>query len=236
MIDIKDLHKAFRRNPVLKGIDLSISPGSVTAVLGPNGSGKTTLLKCILGMVIPDRGRIQVFNEPICGHCGYRKEIGYLPQIARFPENLTAGELIRMVKDLRRQHADESKLVSTFRLEPFLKKRLRYLSGGTRQKINVVLAFLFDSRILILDEPTAGLDPLAVIQLKELIREHRSRDKTIIVTTHILPLVEEVAERVIFLMEGIVYFDGTVKELMERFEEETFERAIAAMLKQKSYA
>ena len=236
MIDIKDLHKAFRRNPVLKGIDLSISPGSVTAVLGPNGSGKTTLLKCILGMVIPDRGRIQVFNEPICGHCGYRKEIGYLPQIARFPENLTAGELIRMVKDLRRQHADESKLVSTFRLEPFLKKRLRYLSGGTRQKINVVLAFLFDSRILILDEPTAGLDPLAVIQLKELIREHRSRDKTIIVTTHILPLVEEVAERVIFLMEGIVYFDGTVKELTERFEEETFERAIAAMLKQKSYA
>ena len=221
---------------MLKGIDLSISPGSVTAVLGPNGSGKTTLLKCILGMVIPDRGRIQVFNEPICGHCGYRKEIGYLPQIARFPENLTAGELIRMVKDLRRQHADESKLVSTFRLEPFLKKRLRYLSGGTRQKINVVLAFLFDSRILILDEPTAGLDPLAVIQLKELIREHRSRDKTIIVTTHILPLVEEVAERVIFLMEGIVYFDGTVKELMERFEEETFERAIAAMLKQKSYA
>lgn len=232
MIEVTGLHKSFGRNKVLKGIDLSLFPGQVTAILGPNGSGKTTLLKSILGMAIPDDGRITVMGTVINGDCHYRGQIGYLPQTARFPENLTVLELIRMVKDLRKQHPDESKLTALFHLEPFMKKRLRYLSGGTRQKINVLLAFLFNTQVLILDEPTAGLDPLAVIQLKELIREQKELDKTIVITTHILPLVEEVADRVIFLLEGNIYFNGSPSALRQQYRAATLEQAIGTLLKQ----
>lgn len=233
MIEISGLYKAFGRQQVLRGIDLDIPVDAITAVIGPNGSGKTTLMKSILRMVIPDSGKIRVMEAAVNGNCDYRKDIGYLPQIARFPENLTFYELLRMVRDLRKQYPDETGLIRMFQLEPFLKKRLRYLSGGTRQKINVVLAFLFGSRILILDEPTAGLDPLAVIQLKELIRQHRSLGKAIIITTHSLPLVEEMADRVVFLMEGRIYFNGTMDQLRALYNQESLEKAISAILLQK---
>lgn len=230
MIEVSGIHKSFGRNPVLKGIDLVLPAGNVTAVLGPNGSGKTTLLKSILGMVLTDSGDIRVLGRSIHHQWEYRQAIGYLPQIARFPENLTVHELIRMVKDLRRQRADEGPLLALFDLEQFLKKRLRYLSGGTRQKINVLLAFLFDHQIMILDEPTAGLDPLAVLHLKELIRNERQKGKTICLTTHILPLVDDIADRVVYLLEGNVYFEGTIGQLKEKYEGGNTESAIGRML------
>ncbi|HOW26454.1 MAG TPA: ABC transporter ATP-binding protein [Bacteroidales bacterium] len=235
MIEVSGLHKSFGRNTVLKGIDLVLPAGNVTAVLGPNGSGKTTLLKSILGMVLPDKGDIRVLGRSIHHQWEYRQAIGYLPQIARFPENLTVQELIRMVMDLRRQRADEGPLLALFDLEHFLKKRLRYLSGGTRQKINVMLAFLFDHQIMILDEPTAGLDPLAVLHLKELIRNERQKGKTICLTTHILPLVDDIADRVVYLLEGNVYFEGTIGQLKEKYKGGNTESAIGRMLQPEKY-
>jgi len=101
MIEVKSLYKKFRKLPVLRGIDLILQPGRITAILGPNGSGKTTLLKCILGMVIPDAGDICLGGKSILGQHAYRHELDYLPQVARFPENLRVSELIHMIKDLR---------------------------------------------------------------------------------------------------------------------------------------
>lgn len=235
MMIVRDLHKAFGKNQVLKGVDLELKQGSITAVLGPNGSGKTTLIKCMLGMVIGDKGEIMV-NGGITGNSWlYRKDIGYLPQIARFPENLKVLELVHMVKDIRDQEARPEELIGLFGLEPFMNKPLRYLSGGTRQKVNILLAFMFGPAIYILDEPTAGLDPLALIHFKQILMKEKAAGKAILMTTHIVHLVEEMADEVVFLLEGRVYFRGGVRQLMEKYDGSSLEHAIANILSREGH-
>jgi Cu-processing system ATP-binding protein len=236
MISIQNLYKKFGRNLVLEGVDLTIKDGGIYAVLGPNGSGKTTLIKCILGMVIPSSGTIEVLEQPVRNKYKYRNQINYLPQIANFPGNLKVKELFKMIKDLRQHPTKEDTLVSLFGLEPMLDKKLGTLSGGTKQKVNLVLTFMFDSPILILDEPTTGLDPAALIQLKKLIREEKEQGKTILITSHIMQFVEEVADEIIYLLEGSIYFKGNIAELKEKTGETNFEHAIAAITTKPAYA
>ncbi len=213
MIIIKDLHKKFGKNVVLSGLDLEIAQGGISAVLGPNGSGKTTLIKSILGMVVPTRGSIEVCGKPTKKDWKYRQQINYLPQIANFPSNLRVSELISMIRDLRQKPSDANRLIDLFGLHPFLNKKLGALSGGTKQKVNIVLAFMFDSPLLMLDEPTTGLDPAALIQLKKLIRDEKEKGKTIVITSHIMSFVEEVADEIIYLLEGNIYFKGSPEDL-----------------------
>ena len=201
MIQVTDLHKNFGKLEVLKGVGFSINRPGVFAVLGHNGSGKTTMLKTILGMVIPNSGELKVNDQTIYKSWEYRKDIAYLPQIARFPENLTVNELIKMILDIRNRKGREGELIERFGLEKFLDKKLSDLSGGTRQKVNIVLAFMFDANICIMDEPTAGLDPVALIELK-----------------------------IIFLLDGKIHFQGTLKEMQKQTNEKDLEHAIAAML------
>ncbi|MCK9400740.1 MAG: ABC transporter ATP-binding protein [Bacteroidales bacterium] len=227
---IRDLHKAYGKTGVLKGVDIDLPDARITAVLGPNGSGKTTLIKCILGMVIGQQGEITVGGRNIEGDWLYRRDIGYLPQIARFPENLRLRELIRMVKDIRNQPAFDDELISLFGLEPYLGKPLRYLSGGTRQKVNILIAFMFDCHYLILDEPTVGLDPLALIRFKDLLIRKKEAGKAILLTTHMVSLVEELADEVIFILEGKIYFQGKVENLKAQSNDTNLERAIAGIL------
>ncbi|SIS80832.1 Cu-processing system ATP-binding protein [Zobellia uliginosa] len=236
MIHIEGLHKKFGKNPVLSGLDLTINKEGVFAVLGPNGSGKTTLIKSILGMVVPDKGTISVQGEPIKKNWKYRKEIDYLPQIANFPGNLKVRELIRMIKDLRQSPSDEDRLIALFKLEPFLDKKLSTLSGGTKQKVNIVLAFMFDSPLLILDEPTTGLDPASLIHLKELIREQREMKKTILITSHIMQFVAEVSDVIVYLLEGNIYFKGSIEALKTKTGQTDLEHAIAAIATRPSHA
>ncbi len=231
MIRIENLHKGFGKLKVLDGVDFEIGSQGVVAVLGPNGSGKTTILKTILGMVIPQEGQVYVKGDPVLGEYTYRDQIAYLPQIARFPDNLSVRELIAMIKNIRGSSRDESELVDRFGLRPSLNKKLSSLSGGTKQKVNIVLTFMFDCPLLILDEPTAGLDPVSLISLKELIVEEREKGKTLLITTHIMNLVEELADQIIFLLEGKIYFQGTVKELEEKTGQPDLEHAIAQIFK-----
>ncbi len=230
------IYKAYGRNEVLKGAGLELSPGRITAVLGPNGSGKTTLIKVLLGMVIPQKGRVEVSGKAVGHDVRYRGEIGYLPQIARFPENLKVKELIAMMADLRNKPARPEPLVELFGLERFLNKPLRHLSGGTRQKVNILIAFMFDTPYYILDEPTVGLDPLALIRFKDLIVKERNNGKAILMTTHMVHLVEELADEVVFLLEGQVYFRGGVNELMDKYRGLNLEAAIANILATKEHA
>lgn len=230
MVDIQNLHKRFNKNVVLSGVDLQINEGGIIAVLGPNGSGKTTLIKSILGMVIPDKGNIQVLGKNIKNHSSYRKKIDYLPQIANFPNNLKVSELIRMIKDLRRDTSNDEALISLFKLEPFLNKKLGNLSGGTKQKVNIVLTFMFDSPLIILDEPTTGLDPISLLRLKQLIQDEKSKGKTILITSHIMSFVEEVSDEIVFILEGKIYFKGSIKELKSKTDQPDFEHAIASIL------
>ena len=138
-----------------------------------------------------------------------------------------------MIKDLRANKiTGEEQLIKLFKLEAFLKKKLGNLSGGTKQKVNIVLAFMFDSPLIILDEPTSGLDPISLIRLKGLITSEKEKGKTILITSHIMSFVEEVTNNIVFLLEGKIYFKGSISELKEKTGEPDFEHAIATLLQQ----
>jgi Cu-processing system ATP-binding protein len=231
MIEITALTKRFGTLQVLDGVCLAIAPARVTAVLGPNGAGKTTLIKSVLGLTRPDGGEIRVSGEPARGDA-YRARVGYMPQIARFPENLTAAELVAMLKDLRGAGADtDEELVERFALAAHMGKPLRALSGGTRQKVNAVLAFLFRPELLVLDEPTSGLDPVASGVLKDKILAERAAGRTVVVTSHVLSELEELADDVVFLVDGRVHFAGSVEELLRATRQHRLERAVAHMMR-----
>lgn len=230
MVNIQNLHKKFGSLQVLNGLNLQTPEQGIIAVLGPNGSGKTTLIKSILGMVVPQKGEIEVNGKKIIKHWDYRKDIDYLPQIANFPGNLSVTELIKMIKDLRGKPARDKELISLFKLEPFLDKKLNNLSGGSKQKVNLVLCFMFNSPLIILDEPTTGLDPVSLIRLRKLIQNEKEKGKTILITSHIMSFVEEISDRIVFLLEGKIYFNGTVAELKKATNQQDFEHAIANIL------
>jgi Cu-processing system ATP-binding protein len=231
MVEIHGVSKRFGRISVLDGVDLAIARNRVTAIVGPNAAGKTTLIKCILGLTRPASGTIVVDGTDVRVDDAYRARIGYMPQIARFPENLSAAELFEMLKDLRGKSANlDEELVEAFGLAGELDKPLRTLSGGTRQKVNAVMAFLFSPNLLILDEPTAGLDPVASGVLKRKIASDRDRGRAFILTSHIMSEVEELADNVAYLNEGKIEFSGPVGEIKSLTRQTNLERAIAAMM------
>ena len=232
MIKVENVYKKFGSQEVLKGIDFSVESWKIYAVLGPNGSGKTTLIKSILGMVKKDKGEIYVNDTEISKNADYRRQIDYLPQIANFPGNLKVKELFKMIQDVRNMDASTSDLINVFKLEPYLNKKLSNLSGGTKQKVNIVLTFMFNSPIIILDEPTSGLDPVAMLNLKKLILKAKSEGKLILMTSHIIGFVEEMADDIIFLLEGVIYFKGSIPSLLEKTKQNTLESAIAQLITQ----
>lgn len=232
MIELVNIYKKFGQVDVLRGVSFGHKNGGMLTVLGPNGSGKTTLIKTILGMVIPDEGEVFFNSKEVNGKWEYRNDIDYLPQIARFPDNLSVKELIEMIKQLRKKSSREKELIERFKLSPFLSQKLGNLSGGTRQKVNLVLAFMFDSPLIILDEPTSGLDPVSLVKLKELIFEEKKKGKVFLVTTHILSFVEEMSDEIVFLLEGNIYFKGTIDALKTKTGQVDLEHAIANVLEE----
>ena len=231
MIEISALSKAFGPIEVLRSVDLTVHRGRVLAIVGPNGAGKTTLIKSILGLTHPDAGRITIDGEAIGGDDAYRARIGYMPQIGRFPDNLSARDLIAMLKDLRGGEAlvDEA-LIDRFAIRDQLDKPLRVLSGGTKQKVNAALAFLFSPDLFILDEPTAGLDPLSSSILKDAILALRSAGKSFVLTSHVMSELEELADDVAILLNGRMLFVGALDELKRLTHQVTLERAVASLM------
>lgn len=222
--------KRFAKHEVLNDLNLSLTPGKTIAVLGPNGSGKTTLIKSLLGMVLPNSGEIQMNGKPIKNNWKYRQQIDYLPQIANFPANLKVRELLNMIKDLRGKTTKDTELIQFLKIGSYLNSKLGTLSGGTKQKVNLVLTFMFDSPLVILDEPTSGLDPISLIRLKELIQKEKAKGKTILITSHIMNFVEEISDELVFLLEGKIYFKGSIRDLKTSTGEEDLETAIANIL------
>jgi Cu-processing system ATP-binding protein len=230
MIRLEGIRKRYGALEVLKGVDLEVEAGRITAITGPNGSGKTTLIKMILGLTKPDAGRIVWNGVTLNGDCAYRAGIGYMPQIVRFPENLSGRELLAMISDLRRTQEGDPDLVHRFGLEQELDKPFRTLSGGTRQKINACLAFRFSPRLLILDEPTSGLDPIAARALKDRIRVERDAGKSVILSSHVLSELEALADDVAFLLDGRIRYRGTLADLKDGTGESELEGAIASLM------
>jgi Cu-processing system ATP-binding protein len=232
MIRVRGLEKAFGRLRVLKGVDLTLPEGKITALVGPNGSGKTTLIKAILGLCRPDAGEICLGDHTLNGDWKYRDRVGYMPQSPPLPENLAAVELFEMLGDLRDAEAGpDPDLVEAFGLKGPMSSPLRTLSGGTRQKVNAVMAFMFRPEVFILDEPTAGLDPLASRHLKERILRERDAGKTFLISSHILSELQELADHVAFLLEGRIRFAGPFQDLLAGTGEESLEGAVAELMR-----
>jgi len=232
MIEARGLTKRFGSLRVLDGVDLVVPRGQITAIIGPNGSGKTTFNKSILGLVRPDGGELLFDGIPVNGDPGYRARIGYMPQSARFPENLCADEVVRLVLSIRGSSwRRDDELLRTFDLGPAMRTPVRLLSGGMRQRINAALAFLFYPELLILDEPTAGLDPVSSGVLKDKMRRERDAGRTLIVTSHVLSELEELADHIAFLLDGRVRFSGAPSQLRALTGEPTLERAIANLMR-----
>jgi len=234
MISIKKVNKKFGKLSVLKNVELELAMGRSYALVGPNGSGKTTLIKSILGLVIPSSGEIIFDNKSIAKDWKYREQIGYMPQIGRYPENMTIGQLIDMMKNIRKNPSEvDDSLIDQFKLYKFYDKRMHTLSGGTRQKVSAALAFLFNSAVLILDEPTAGLDPISVELLKEKILEEKAKGKLLIISSHILSDLDELTTEMVYIYEGKVHYNNSIESLKEETQEKKLGKAIATMIGQK---
>ena len=234
MIEIKNLTKKFNKFTALNQVNIRFNDGHSVALIGPNGCGKTTLIKCILGLNVVEDGDILVNNESVKEHYLYRKNIGYMPQIGRYPENMTIAQTIQMIKDTRKVSENEldTELLEAFELESIFDKKMRTLSGGTTQKVSAVLAFLFNPKIIILDEPTAGLDPLASEILKNKIIKEKNKGKLIIITSHLLSELDDIVSEIVFMNEGKVIVHQSVEELMTERKTEKISESIISILKE----
>ena len=233
-IDMEGIEKAYDGRTVLAGVDVHFRPGRITAVLGPNGAGKTTLLKMLLGLVRPDAGRIRIGDAEVGDDPEVRRRVGYMPQLPRFPDNLSGRELAAMLDDVRSHTGPtDDRLLDAFGLLPEWDKPFRTLSGGTRQKLNAALAFRYRPTVLILDEPTAGLDPVAARILKERVAEERRTGRTILLTSHDLLQLQALADDVVFLLDGRVRFAGPVDVLLDGTGHRDLEGAIAGILSER---
>ena len=188
-------------------------------------------------MVKPDSGKIFVDEQLINGDPSYRRKIGYMPQIGRYPDNMKIGQLFDMLKHIRNtgnNQTDET-LIKKFELKKIFDKPMRTLSGGTRQKVSAAVAFLFNPSILILDEPTAGLDPLASEILKEKIIEEKMKGKLILISSHILSDLDELTSHIMYMQEGKMQFLKDIEALQEETGELRLGKAIARIMKGEKF-
>ncbi|MDX1911647.1 MAG: ABC transporter ATP-binding protein [Saprospiraceae bacterium] len=227
------LSKAFGKLKVLDQLSVRMDAGQAVSLIGPNGSGKTTFIKCLLGLVLPDEGSLTLNGQPVIGAWDYRRYIGYMPQIGRYPDNMRVGQVFDMLREIRAGayvRLDDD-LMRAFGVDKFSGKTMRTLSGGTRQKVSACLAFYFDPQVLILDEPTAGLDPVSSEILKEKVLAEKAKGKLVLVTSHILSDLEELTTDVMYLIEGKLQFYEPIETLKARTGETKLNRALATVMK-----
>lgn len=233
MIDVQHIKKSFGKLQVLNDVSFSSPGGSCIALIGPNGCGKTTLIKCLLGMVVPDAGTIKIKNEAVNKGWEYRSMIGYMPQIGRYPENMKIGQVIEMLSDIRMYKAQpDEDIINAFQLKKLYNKHMGTLSGGTMQKVSAAIAFLFNPELMILDEPTAGLDPVSSELLKEKIRAEKRNGKLFLITSHILSELDELVSHVVYMQDGKLLFHKTLDALKTETGEEKLSKAISHFMKQ----
>lgn len=230
MITIKNLNKSYGKLHVLHNINLQLEKGQCIGFVGPNGCGKTTLMKCILGLATPQSGDVIVNGMNVQDNPSYRQHIGFMQQNSCFPENMSVRETFKTIENVRSTDVTlDKELYEAYAIDRIAEKKTKTLSGGTSQKVNAALAFLFNPDILILDEPTASLDPLAANILKEKIV--KEKDKLVFITSHILSELEGIVTHIIFMEEGHILFFKPVDELLKETQQNNVSQAVMYYLK-----
>ncbi len=218
MIQVSNLTKNFDDFCAVKNISFSVKPGEVLGFLGPNGAGKSTTMKILTGFLTPTEGQISVMGYDVLTHpIAAKKEIGYLPEGAPAYADMTVTASLRFIGQVRGFSGAElqsriDQVVEKVALEPVLNKKVENLSKGYCRRLGIAQALIHDPKVLILDEPTDGLDPNQKHQVRQLIHD-LSEDKIVIVSTHILEEVSAVCSRAMILAQGEIVFDGTPEEL-----------------------
>lgn len=227
MIEIRDIHKKYNHREILRGINITCPVGKVTGMIGPNSCGKTTLMKCILGLTPPDSGEIRIAGKLVGKEASYRGDLGYMSQTTSFPENLKTHEIFYLLEELRKkQSLRKEELIHELALEPFLEKPFGVLSGGAKQRVGAAAALMFDPSILVLDEPTASLDPLAAVQMRKIIRRENQNGKTIVLISHILSEIEELASELALMIDGKIEYFGDLWTFKESVKAPNLEQAV----------
>lgn len=203
----------------LKELDLEIPEGEIFGYLGPNGSGKTTTIKLLLGLIFPTSGAMEILGSRSISSAAVKSNIGYLPEGAYYPDFLRGEEILAYYGKLYGlKGADLKKRIdATLNLVGMQRARKRLLRGyskGMRQRIGLAQALISDPKILILDEPTTGLDPIARKEIRDILLELRSRGKTLLISSHELLEVEQISDRVGILFDGVLQTTGTINELL----------------------
>lgn len=213
-LSVAGVAKRFGKVRALAGVGFEIAPGEVFGYLGPNGAGKTTTLRSVLGLVRPDAGEVLLFGSPPSARA--RQRIGFLPGELRLHEEMTGRAALDHFARFRRRHPPvlQEKLLDAFGLsEPTLGRRIKLLSHGTRQKIGLVIAMQHDPDLLLLDEPSTGLDPLVQQVFRQSVREAAIRGRSVLFSSHVLSEVESVCDRVAILRGGALVAMETIETL-----------------------
>ena len=218
MIEVRDLIKAYGHIQALKGVSFSVADGEIVGLLGPNGAGKTTIIKILTGYLQPDEGIVEVDGLDVLTQTqAAQARIGYLPENAPIYPELSVQAYLKLMADLRQIPAQEqrarlSEAIHATGLADRLTQPIGQLSKGYRQRVGLAQAILHRPRLLILDEPTVGLDPTQIVEIRSLIRR-LSEYSTILFSTHILTEVEALCDRAIILMNGEIRADARLNEL-----------------------
>ncbi|WP_028936976.1 daunorubicin resistance protein DrrA family ABC transporter ATP-binding protein [Pseudonocardia spinosispora] len=225
LVDVSGLTKSFGDNQVLRGIDLTVRPGEILGVLGPNGAGKTTLINIVATLMRPDGGTVRVAGADVVTDPGtVRRSIGLTGQYAALDEKLTGrenlvlfGSLLGLPKKAARERAAE--LLETFGLTDAADRQVESYSGGMRRRIDLAVSVVVEPKLLILDEPTTGLDPRSRRMLWQSVSQLRSRGIGVLLTTQYLEEADQLADRIVVIDHGLVVQTGTAAELKARIGE-----------------
>jgi ABC-2 type transport system ATP-binding protein len=223
-LNIENLHKSFslgfmlKKKKILKGISLSVNEGEIFGYLGPNGAGKTTTIKCVLGLIFPDQGKIELFGH---SHLSLqaKAQTGFLPENPYFYDHLTASEFLFFYSQLFsiKKNEREEKIKGLLRivgLEQSADLQLRKFSRGMLQRIGLAQSLLNDPSLVLLDEPLGGLDPIGRKEIRDIIVKLKQEGKTVFLSSHILQDIEMICDRVAIIVNGEVVNQGTLKDLI----------------------
>jgi len=224
VLRIEGLHKSFKtgfipkRKKILDGISLEVKGGEIFGYLGPNGAGKTTTLKCVLGLIFPDKGKIEIFGQSNLSMKA-KEKIGFLPENPYFYDYLSANEFLSFYSDLTLAKKEEKKtqietLLKLVGLEHAASLQLRKFSRGMLQRIGLAQALINDPSLIFLDEPLGGLDPLGRKEIRDVIVRLKGEGKTVFLSSHILQDIEMICDRVAILVEGQIINQGPLQDLI----------------------